>query len=154
MGVAAVLGREDLMTRWPPDSYTSTFLTNGVNLAAATAAIGVLRDENLTERSRDLGSRVLTDVRTRLAGTPSIGEVRGRGLWVGIELIGVDGAPAADLARHVQKIARRRGVLVGRGGYEEQVIKLSPALTIEEADLQYGVNVVVDAIHEATGESS
>ncbi len=48
VAVAAVMGRAEIMT-WPPDSYTSTFLTNNLNLAAAVAAIGVLRDERLVE---------------------------------------------------------------------------------------------------------
>ena len=50
VAVAAVMGRAEIMT-WPPDSYTSTFLTNNLNLAAAVAAIGVLRDEGLVERA-------------------------------------------------------------------------------------------------------
>ena len=52
LALAAVLGREDVMTTWAPDAITSTFLANALNAAAACAAIDVLRDEGLVERSR------------------------------------------------------------------------------------------------------
>lgn len=153
MGIAAVLGREELMTRWPSDSYTSTFLTNSLNLAAATAAISVFQDQNLSARSRGLGDRALAEVTRLLSNVLFVAEVRGRGLWVAIELVDHEGVRAPELARRAHRRARERGVLVGRGGYDEQVIKLSPALTIEETDLQQGLDVVVNAIEESTREA-
>ena len=141
MGVSAVLGRAELLT-WPPDPYTSTFLTNAVTLAAATASISVLHDERLVERSAKLGGPALDVLHSRLDRLDGVVDVRGRGLWLGIEL--ADGEAAARVARRV----RDEGVIVGRGGMREQVIKLSPPLVIDEGDLEHGLDVVSGSIEQ------
>jgi 4-aminobutyrate aminotransferase-like enzyme len=147
MGVAAVYGRAELMS-WRPDTYTSTFLTNAVNLAAASAAIGVLRDDGLPERAARLGPGALESVRDALDGVPGVAEVRGIGLWFGIELEGPDGGPEPAWTARAQRRARELGVIVGRGGYDENVLKLSPALVIDEAELAQGIRTVAKCIEE------
>ena len=97
LALAAVLGTEDVMSTWSSDATTSTFLTNALNERAACAAIDVLLDEGLVERSRVLGDRALARLRAGLAGNPRVGEVRGRGLFVGIELGGE--TPGTEHAR-------------------------------------------------------
>lgn len=147
MGVAAVYGRADVMS-WRPDVYTSTFLTNAVNLAASVAAIGVLRDDRLPERAAELGPSALEGVREALDGVPGVAEVRGIGLWIGIELEEPDGDPDPAWAARAQRRARELGVIVGRGGYDENVVKLSPALVIDEAELAQGIRTVAKCIEE------
>ena len=145
VAVAAVMGRADVMT-WPPDSYTSTFLTNNLNLAAAVAAIGVLRDERLAERAERSGPPALQRLRDALAGAPGIAEVRGCGLWFAIELVEPDGRPAAARAAAVMRRLREDGIIVGRSGYNDNVIKLSPPLVIEQGTLERGLDQVSAAI--------
>ncbi len=145
VAVAAVMGRADLMT-WPPDSYTSTFLTNNLNLAAAVGAIGVLRDERLAERAARLGQSALKRLAAALDGVPGVAEVRGCGLWFGVELAGHDGRPAAARAAAILRRLRDQGVIVGRGGYDDNVIKLSPPLVIDEALLARGLDQVAATI--------
>lgn len=152
VAVAAVMGRAEVMT-WPPDSYTSTFLTNNLNLAAAVAAISVLRDERLAARAALLGPRALLRLRGGLAEVAGVEEVRGCGLWFGIELVEPDGAPAGKRAAAIVRRLRGDGVIVGRGGYDDNVIKLSPPLTIEEAELEQGLDRVIAAIAETGAES-
>jgi 4-aminobutyrate aminotransferase-like enzyme len=148
MGVAAVLGRGDLLN-WRPDVYTSTFLTNAVTLAAAAAAIRVLREDGLVERAASLGKGALERARQLLDGDPGVGEVRGVGLWIGIELVDGGGMADPERAKRAARLARDRGVLVGRGGYEEQVVKLSPPLVIGEDDLAAGIETVAACVREA-----
>ena len=147
VAVAAVMGRTEVMT-WPPDSYTSTFLTNNLNLAAAVAAIGVLRDEGLEERAAALGKAALPRLAAALSGVPGVAEVRGCGLWFAIELAEAVGRPAAARAAAVVRRLRERGILVGRSGYDDNVIKLSPPLVIDEAELERGLEQVATAISE------
>jgi 4-aminobutyrate aminotransferase-like enzyme len=145
VAVAAVMGRAGVMT-WPPDSYTSTFLTNNLNLAAAVAAIGVLRDEGLAERAAALGEAALPRLAAALAGVRGVAEVRGRGLWFAIELAKPDGQPAAAHAGAIVRRLREQGIIVGRSGYDDNVIKLSPPLVIDEAELAGGLDQVGAAI--------
>lgn len=151
MAVSAVVGRDSILGRWTPGTHTSTFLTNAVNLAAARAAIGVMTRERLWERSAELGSGLLERLHRDLAGVSWVGEVRGLGLFVGIEIV-VDRetrSPDAAHALRIREAALGAGVVVGGGGHFENVIKLAPPLTIDPALLAAGVDVV-DAVIRGT----
>jgi len=140
LAVAAVYGSEDAMELLAPDAYSSTFLTNNLNLAAAVAAIGVLRDERLPERAQSLGKEVLAPRLQPIAALDGVDPLRVIGLWAGIPLRLSDGTPDSDRAARVVRAARAAGVVVGRGGYHDHVIKLSPPLVIDEADLITGLD--------------
>ena len=144
LAAAAVLGRGEAMN-WKPDSYTSTFLTNNLNLAAAAAAIDVMRDEQLAGRAAAIGPTGLARFKAALGDVAGVREIRGLGLWYAAEL-----ADSGWAVRAV-KLARERGVIVGRGGYDDSVVKLSPALVIGEAELHAGIDVVVGAICDSRG---
>lgn len=148
MTLAAVLGREDVMTTWKPDAITATFLANALNLAAGAAAIDVLREEELVARSARLGAEALATLRDGLASADHVGEVRGRGLFVGVELVTDRASATPDPERTGAAVAelRRRGVIVGRGGRHGSVLKLSPALVIDENDLRAGLNAILEVL--------
>lgn len=145
LAVAAVMGTDASMT-WPPDSYTSTFLTNNLNLAAAVAAITVMRVEKLAERAARLEQPCLQRLRAGLHNQPGVAEIRGRGLWFGIELMTADGKLDGTRAGRAVAELRRRGFVVGRGGYEDNVVKLSPPLVIDEAELMTGLDAVCEVV--------
>jgi 4-aminobutyrate aminotransferase-like enzyme len=149
--LAAVLGREELMTTWKPDAVTSTFLANALNAAAACAAIDVLREEQLVQRSARLGAHALQRLSTELADRAAVGNVRGRGLFVGLEIVGDGGSqePDPERARGCQRALRERGVLVGRGGRYGNVLILAPPLVIEEDALDRGLDAIVEALTAA-----
>jgi 4-aminobutyrate aminotransferase-like enzyme len=140
LALAAVLGRPDLMTTWEPDAITSTFLANALNAAAGCAAIDVLREEGLVDRSAQLGAHALERLRGGLAGNPVVGAVRGRGLFLGLELAD------AQLAGDAQRAVRERGVLVGRGGRHGNVLVLAPPLVIDEDALDAGLDAVAEVL--------
>lgn len=149
MAVAAVLGRPEVMT-WAPDTFTSTFLTNQVNLAAAVAAIGVLRQEKLVERSERLGRLCLDVIRQRLSGLPGVAEVRGLGLWIAVEFSGTQKRSAAAAAEDTLKDLRANGVIAGGGGYAGEVVKIAPPLNISETDLEAGMDKLIRAVSSAS----
>jgi 4-aminobutyrate aminotransferase-like enzyme len=148
LAVSAVLGRTSAMSHWKPGSHTSTFLANALNLAAGRAALGVMRRERLWERSATLGRELLERLHADLRGLSHIGEIRGRGLFVGIEIVTDHDSRAPDAlgARRVQERLFRDGVVVGLGGAAESVIKLSPPLTIETSDLWPAIDIVIDGL--------
>lgn len=148
MAVSAVLGGEAILGRWKPGTHTSTFLTNAVNLAAARAAIGVMTRERLWERSAALGAELLDRLRSDLVDVPWVGEVRGLGLFVGIEIVADRGTRAPDPGHslRIREAALRAGVVVGGGGHFENVVKLAPPLTIDRDLLAAGVDVAVAVI--------
>jgi 4-aminobutyrate aminotransferase-like enzyme len=137
LALAAVLGRSELMTTWEPDAITSTFLANALNAAAGCAAIDVLREEGLVERSARLGAQALTRLQGELT---QVGNVRGRGLFLGLEL------EDAELAAQKQRALRERGVLVGRGGRYGNVLILAPPLVIQDDVLDAGLDAILDVL--------
>jgi 4-aminobutyrate aminotransferase-like enzyme len=148
LALAAVLGTTDVMTTWEPDAFTSTFLANALNAAAGVAALDVVVEERLAERSARLGAHALATLQAGLAGADHVGDVRGRGLFVGVELVADrDGrAPAPERCAAAMRALRERGVIVGRGGRHGSVVKLSPALVIEEDDLEAGLAAVIEVL--------
>ncbi len=144
LALGALLGRSELMTTWEPDAVTSTFLANALNLAAGCAAIDVLRGEGLVERSARLGDLALARLLRGLADHPAVGDVRGRGLFVGLELVRDRSSrePDPELAANAQRALRERGVLVGRGGRHGNVLILAPPLVIEEDVLDGGLDTI------------
>ena len=149
--VSAVVGRAAFMSHWTPGAHTTTFMGNAVNLAAGRAAIGVLRDEGLAARSASLGASVLERLSTAFAVDDHIGEVRGLGLFIGIEIVAdrATRAPDARRAAAIRRWAFERGVLLGGGGHHENVVKICPPLTIETDLLDAALELTVDAIKGA-----
>ena len=145
LALAAVLGRSELMTTWEPDAVSSTFLANALNAAAGCAAIDVLREEGLVERSARLGAHALARLKGELGESASIGDLRGRGLFLGVEIV-KESEPDHELAVHTQRALRERGVLVGRGGRYGNVLILAPPLVIEEDALAGGLDAIVEAL--------
>jgi 4-aminobutyrate aminotransferase-like enzyme len=140
LALAALLGRTELMTTWEPDAVTSTFLANALNAAAGCAAIDVLREERLVERSSRLGAHALERLHDELAAAMAVRDVRGRGLFLGLELAD------AEAAAQAQRSLRENGVLVGRGGRRGSVLILAPPLVIEDDVLDRGLDAIVAAL--------
>ncbi len=123
--VSAVVGRRDVMDVFDPGSHGSTYGGNPLGCAVARAALRVLADEHLVERSEALGLQLLEALRPLRGGT--VCDVRGRGLLVGLEL----DRPARPFCEQLMA----RGVLCK--DTHDRVIRLAPPLVIEEQDLQW-----------------
>lgn len=138
--VAALVVRSEVLAAVPGQTELfSTFGGNPVAAAAALAVLDVIRDEGLTANAAAVGSYLRQGL-AKLAGShPVIGDVRGDGLLVGVELVDDQEtrAPAAGRARAVAEAMRERGVLIGATGPAGNVLKLRPPLVFqrEHADL-------------------
>jgi 4-aminobutyrate aminotransferase-like enzyme len=148
LALSAVVGKTEAMSHWPAGTHTSTFLGNAVNLAAGRAAIAVMCRERLWERSTALGGRLLERLRSGLDGHPSVGDVRGKGLFIGIELVRdrTTRVPDPEACAAVRASTFEGGVVVAAAGRFEQVVKISPPLTIDEDQANEAVDIVIDAI--------
>lgn len=146
LAVAAVYGTEEAMSVLDPDAYSSTFLTNNLNQAAAVAAIGVLRDDDLPGRADHLGREILVPRLDAIARLEGVGTPRSIGLWAGIPMRDADGAPDGGRAARIAKVARGAGVVVGRGGYHDEVVKISPPLVIDEHEFAAALDRLADVI--------
>ena len=127
--------------------YFNTFGGNPVSAAVGLAVLDVIRDEGLQEHARVTGDRLLAGLRELQARHAAIGEVRGMGLFVGIELVRdrETREPDGDLARDLADTAAERGVLLSTDGPFHNVIKIKPPLVFSAADADRLVETV-DAV--------
>jgi 4-aminobutyrate aminotransferase-like enzyme len=144
----AVLGQAEVLSSWAADTITSTFLFNALTGAAACAAIDVVLDERLVERSATLGAHALEVLSVALRSHPRVGEVRGRGLFLGIELVEDRSRhePDPELAAQVARSLRERGVLVGLAGRFGNVLKLTPPLVVADEELDEGLTAILEVL--------
>lgn len=137
--VSALVGSSELMDVFEPGSHGSTFGGNPLAARVALEALQVIEDEGLVARSAALGSHLLH--RLRHLDSALIRDVRGRGLWVGVDL-----DPAQVSASEAVARLARRGVLTRET--HGTVIRFAPALTIRREALDWGVEVFADVLRE------
>jgi len=147
--LAAFTVTPEIANAFTPGDHLSTFGGNPVSCAAAIANIGVMRDEKLPENALARGEQFQKRLRAFQQKCPLVGDVRGKGLMIGVELI-KDAAktPAADETKEVQRHCLERGMLVGTGGSLSNVIRIQPPLVITAAEVDHACDVLEDALRD------
>jgi 4-aminobutyrate aminotransferase-like enzyme len=136
--VAALVVRSQLLAAVPEEvELFSTFGGNPVACAAALAVLAVIEDEGLLANAAKVGSYLRQGLLALAERHSLIGDVRGEGLLLGVELVDEAGGPAAGNARNVTEAMRERGVLLSATGPAGNVLKIRPPLVFqrEHADL-------------------
>jgi 4-aminobutyrate aminotransferase len=148
MPIGAIIAKEGVM-KWESGAHGSTFGGNPVCCAAALATLDVVERE-LVENARVMGERLMAGVRRLADRHPSIGDVRGLGLMIGVEFV-QDRAtrePAPDLVNRIVQTAFRHGLLLL--GCGKSTIRLAPPLVVDEYDVDTGLRILDDCISAAT----
>ncbi len=135
--VSAFVARAEVIDLFEPGSHGSTFGGNPLASAVALEALNVLEDEGLIARSAELGAHLLASLRA--IDSPLLRDVRGRGLWVGVELDTTRVASGAVIERMLA-----RGVLTK--DTHGSTIRFAPPLTITREALDHGVAVFANVI--------
>jgi 4-aminobutyrate aminotransferase len=113
-----------------------------------------LLDNDLQANAAKLGSQLINGLRDVSAENPVVGDVRGKGLMVGIEMVGPDGrTPSPAAAARLLEETKSRGLLVGKGGLYNNVIRLAPPLTLTEEETQEGLAILTESITVVDKES-
>ncbi len=153
--IAAVVGRADIMDALNPGGLGSTYAGSPLGCAAALAVLDVVEEEGLCARSTEIGERMQARLRALAAEQRCIGEVRGLGAMVAIELFqdGDTHKPAPELTKAIIAEARQRGLLLLSCGTYGNVLRLMVPLTIEHAVLDEGLDILAAAIEAAARAS-
>jgi len=146
MPIAGITGRAEIMEAVHGGGLGSTFGGNPVSCAAALAAIDVIESEGLVERAQKLGDRMLERLNTVQRETTGVGDVRGRGAMVAIELVHDDGRPDADRAKQICASCHAQGVIVLTAGTLGNVVRLLPPLVLDDTLLEQGLDAVCEAV--------
>ncbi|HEX5566127.1 MAG TPA: diaminobutyrate--2-oxoglutarate transaminase family protein [Streptomyces sp.] len=143
---------------WPPGAHTGTFRGNTLAMAAGTATLRHIAREGLVERAATVGARMTAHLDGLRAELPAIGDVRGRGLMIGVELVDPEGAPDACGARppaprtaaEVRAACLERGLIVELGGRYDSTVRLLPPLVITDEEATAVLERLTDAVAEVT----
>lgn len=147
--LAVIVYRAELDV-WTPGAHAGTFRGNQLAMAAGTATLAYVRRNGLAERAAVVGERMLATLRDLAAAHPCIGDVRGRGLMLGVELVDPDtGAAAPALAAAVRAECLDRGLIVELGGRHSAVVRLLPPLTLTDEQATAVLDRLADAIPAA-----
>jgi 4-aminobutyrate aminotransferase-like enzyme len=130
--------------------FFSTFGGNPVACAAGLAVLDVLRDESLQDNALTVGKKLIASLRDLQACHPLIGDVRGSGLFLGLDLVKdrQTREPAPDQASYVVNRLRENGVLTGTDGPYHNVVKLRPPLVFSSADAELFVRTLESVLDE------
>jgi ornithine--oxo-acid transaminase len=139
--VSAMLSDDKVMSVFSPGDHGSTFGGNPLAAAIARAALKVVVDERLPERSQELGAWFMDALRK--LGSPHVAEVRGRGLMIGVE-IKKDSGPARPFCEALMA----KGILAKET--HEQVVRFAPPLVVERADLEWALEPIAEVFGAVT----
>ncbi|WP_300006878.1 aspartate aminotransferase family protein [Pseudonocardia sp.] len=133
-------------------NHISTFGGSPLTSAGALANLRYLLDHKLQDNAAAQGPALFDGLRA--LGSPIVGDVRGKGLMIGLELVrpgtGTPGDPAPEIATAVLEGCKRRGLLVGKGGLHGNVLRVAPPLTLTSDEAAEGLAALLSALEEAT----
>lgn len=147
--LSATIYHEDLDT-WGPGDHAGTYRGHVVAMRAGARAIEYIEDHDLLAHARQLGDHIRS--RLRDVDSPAVGDVRGKGLFVGVEFVNDDGEPAPKAVKEIQEYCYENGVLVWKAGQYGNVLRLLPPLVLTEDQANVGLDVICNAIETVTAE--
>ncbi len=140
--LAAVIMKKELDT-WAPGSHVGTFRGNLLSCVSGLASIEAVEEDGLAQRSQELGAKGLERLRAIAESSPYIGEVRGKGLFMGMEFVKDKESkePAPDILQQVVATCFQKGCMVWKSGRWNNVGRMMPALVITEELLMKGIDI-------------
>lgn len=146
--LSATIARPEIADSLKPGEHLSTFGGNPISCAAAIANIDVMLEDDLAGQSARKGARALGNLRELAADYDLIGDVRGLGLMIGIELVSdkKTKTPAKNQAAAIRAYCREHGILIGVGGQAGNVVRFQPPLTISDNDLDTAIETLDSAL--------
>ena len=145
------------MDAWPKSDgeaiHTSTFLGNPLGCAMAVASIRETQKLHLPARADEIGAWWLNHLKENVGSHPNVGEIRGCGLMIGIELVKSRQTlePHPRLAGRIITAALKKGLILLSGGNYRNILTLTPPLTISRRDLRQATQILKSRAHANGG---
>ena len=147
--LSAIVTRRDLAQNFSKhDHYFNTFGGNPVSCAAGLAVLDVLESENLQQNALQTGQRIIDGLRALAMRHECIGDVRGTGFFLAVELVADREArkPATKLAKRLVNDLRDRGVLTGSIGPDDNILKLRPPMVLSASDAEFMLGIFDESL--------
>jgi alanine-glyoxylate transaminase/(R)-3-amino-2-methylpropionate-pyruvate transaminase len=146
--LGAVTTRREIAESLAQRIHFNTYGGNPVSMAAGLAVLDVIDEDGLQENARKIGGRLLRGLRRLQERHPIVGEVRGLGLMLGLELVTdqTTRAPATAQTLEVLEAAREMGLLLGKGGLQGNALRIKPPMCITAEDADFALDVLDRAL--------
>ncbi|KKK44002.1 hypothetical protein LCGC14_0893700 [marine sediment metagenome] len=146
--LGACITRSDIGNSFEPGDHFSSFGGNPVSSAASLANIKFMLEEKLAEKARNDGDYILTRLNELKSKYKLIGDVRGKGLMIGVELVKdqVKKTPAKEETSRIRDKCRENGLLIGSGGVMGCVLRIQPPLVITREEIDRSLEILENAI--------
>ncbi len=149
LAIGGVVGRAEIMDSFTSNSI-STFGGNPVATAGALANLEYLLEHDLQTNSLKVGQRLRSQIDDLGDDYAEVGDVRGKGLMIGVELVQPGSKdPAPELASAIMEHAKENGLLLGKGGLYGNVLRIAPPLTLTEDEADEGFEILHAAVDRA-----
>jgi 4-aminobutyrate aminotransferase len=142
--LGAVLAKAELMDGWPPAAQGTTFGGNPVACRAGLATLNIIQEQDLMAHAVQIGDFIQNRFREAQSDLPIIGDVRGKGLMVGVELINADGSPAVEIIKAVIKEMGSKGIVLTKCG--ASALRFAPPLIISKEQAGEGVELILSVL--------
>ena len=149
--LAAVVTRPDIAKTLTSRIHFNTFGGNPVSMAQGLATLNILLDENYQQKAKDTGAYLRAGLESLQKKHPLIGDIRGRGLMLGVELVESreSKAPATKQTADIFERCKDLGLIIGKGGFAGNVLRIKPPMCLTKADCDFLVAVLDAALREA-----
>lgn len=139
---------DEKLDTWAPGSHIGTFRGHQVAMAAGSAAIDFIEEMDLPAHASELGEVALHALSEAAESIRAIGEVRGRGLMIGVELISDEESrkPSPELAAAVRRACCERGLIIEVGGHYGNVARFLPPLVLTKSLLLKGIDIFLETL--------
>lgn len=142
--LGGIIGRKEIMESWGPGSHGTTFGGNPVACAAGLKSIEIIERDGLVENAVKVGEFIKQEFAEAQKDLPQIGDIRGKGLMIGVEINKSNGEPAAEYIKEIVKEAGRNGVVLTKCG--ANVIRICPALNMDKDTAEKGIGIIIEAV--------
>jgi alanine-glyoxylate transaminase/(R)-3-amino-2-methylpropionate-pyruvate transaminase len=151
--LAAVTTRMDIARALTQRVHFNTYGGNPVSMAAGLAVLDVIDDDGLQENARVVGGRLKAGLQRLQRAHPLVGDVRGMGLMLGVELVRDRSTkePAKQETLDVLEAMREMGALIGKGGLDGNVLRVKPPMCITAADVDFALDALDAALGRVGG---
>ncbi|MGA8207435.1 MAG: aminotransferase class III-fold pyridoxal phosphate-dependent enzyme [Candidatus Dormiibacterota bacterium] len=146
--IGAIVSSHRLMDRWESGTHGSTFGGNPVSCAAVIATLAVIERDRLMERAVSLGETMKARIESWQEAGYGPSDLRGRGAMIGLEFLDSDQRPDSERVTRIKHTALDAGMVVLSCGTDDNVIRLLPPLTVSDAELTRGLDILESVVLE------
>jgi 4-aminobutyrate aminotransferase len=147
--LGATLARADLMDAWWPAAHGSTFGGNPLACCAGMESIAIIEEENLLENATRVGDQIQARFKAAQKELPIIGDVRGKGLMVGVELVDQNGESLkVEQVKHIIKELGAQGVVMTKCG--QSALRIAPALSMPQTVADEALEIILQVLKETS----